>query len=171
MTLNLGRSNSLVSIVGRLKHLGYRLTRGRWPRNIVSGATIKSDGSVRPEVPGDQVIELFLVESAAGPFWFEETREYAENGNDRWVTIRNLGLRNKDAGGSRTSIFNFSFSTAEARTAEEVVRRFFMGSRSAAPYKPSPGAKGRCLDVIFPAGWITVLNPPRTERGLIRLSA
>ncbi len=53
------------------------------------------------------MIELFLVESAAGPFWFEETREYAENGNDRWVTIRNFGLRNKDAGGQPNLHFQF----------------------------------------------------------------
>jgi hypothetical protein len=124
--------------------------------NFLQRATIRSDGRVGRELP--DVFEVFVVETGEDSFWFEASADYAENGNDFQMTIRNFGLHHKTAAGSHTPIVRKCFSPSEAKSAEARVKLFFRGSEcdGIQPYSPFPGAKGRCIGVAFSKGWITL---------------
>jgi hypothetical protein len=125
----------------------------------LTNATIRDDGSVREAGPNGEPIEVFVVETAKHRFWFEIDVRYADNGDDRWVTIRNFGLRGKLSAGGTSPWALHSFNAAGANAARSLVEAFFLGSPDGAvlPYVPYAGARGRCLGVNFPRDWIEVL--------------
>jgi hypothetical protein len=124
--------------------------------NIFESATIKWDGSIRG--PEERPIELFLVETAKGRFWFEVSYDFVENGNDFRVTVRNFGLPDRTAAGSTTPLIRRHFSRAEAQVAQTRLEALFLGPHDSPclPFVPFRRGRSKCLGVNFPNGWIAV---------------
>jgi hypothetical protein len=125
--------------------------------SIFDTARIKYGGSNlggRDEKP----IEMFVVEATQGSFWFEAYYEFAENGNDFLITVRNFGLYSKSAAGSPSPTVRRSFSATQAQAARSRLEALFLGRHDNPdlPFVPFRWGKGKCLGVTFPDGWITV---------------
>jgi hypothetical protein len=125
-------------------------------KSIFENAAVRFAGVVLGA--NDRPIEMFVVETIDGLFWFEAKTDYLENGNDFRTTIRNFGLHRKFAAGSTTPLARRSFSAVDSQAAKARVELFFLGSndKTSLPYSPFPGAKGRCMGVKFPDGWATI---------------
>jgi hypothetical protein len=121
-----------------------------------ANATIKFDGMVRG--PDEYGIEMFLVETPNGLFWFEGSYNYAAKGDDFTVTVRNFGLWHKEAAGSTTPHVRKKFSASEARSAEARLKAFFLGPKDnpGLPFSPFHLPETRCVGVNFPKRWITI---------------
>jgi hypothetical protein len=124
--------------------------------NALEIAAIKADGSLRG--PDDYGIDMFRVDTPQGPFWFEAYFNFAPNGCDFTVVIKNFGLWRKSAAGSTTPNVRKKFSASEARSAESHLKAFFLGP------KDNPGLpyllrlpKANCIGVDFPKGWISIV--------------
>lgn len=120
-------------------------------------ANIKYDGDVRG--PDDQPVGMYIVETPEGPIWFEACYEFAENGNDFWLRVRNFGFRSKELGGSGTSpLLRLHFSAAEAQIVRARLEALFLGPHDNPnlPVGPFRHGKGKCLGVRFPELWIVV---------------
>ena len=123
------------------------------PDNIMSNAEIKDDGTARGLYGGG--IDLFLVRTSEGFFWFEADDEYAENRHDFWVIVRNFGLTDRAGAGITNELSRRSFTWAEARTAQARLRALFLGPNDN-PALPYRYRFGKCLGVKFPPDWITI---------------
>jgi hypothetical protein len=126
------------------------------PENTLEDAIIKWDGSIRG--PEDEPIVLFMVETNAERFWFEVFYQFAENGNDFSVAIGNFGLRDKSFAGSKGGVGRKSFNLLEEQSAKNSIKALLMGPKDNTflPFAPFRMEKARCLEVIFPDGWITL---------------
>jgi hypothetical protein len=122
------------------------------PENIMSNAQIKNDGSERGI--HDEGIQLFLVTTSEGSFWFEVDQEFAENRSDFWITIRNFGLNDRRAAGM-TSVLRRHFTRSEVATAQARLRALFLGPGDN-PALPYAYRFGKCVGVEFPSDWITI---------------
>jgi len=125
------------------------------PATILTNAVIKYDGSVRG--PYDTGINVFVVRTSEGSFWFETKYEFAKNGADFFVIVWNFGLRSKEAAGSIDPGERRPFTASEAKAARARLESFFTGPRdnSSLPYLFQM-ARARCLGVKFPTDWITI---------------
>src|SRR5258708_8842656 len=128
--------------------------------NNLETATIKSDGYEREGRDGEAVA-MYGVETVSARFWFEVYYDYADNGNDFRVTVRNFGLLSKHLGGATNPIARRKFSVAEAKTAKARLNALFLGPHDNPdlPLLPFRIGKGRCLSVELPDGWIVVHEP------------
>src|SRR6185437_6283887 len=135
--------------------IGARLMNN--PIDWLEKATIKFDGMVREPASGPT--DLYKIQTDHKSLWFEAEYKYAENGNDFWLTMRNFGLGNKAAAGSRSSVLLPPFTVAEAAAAKARLEGFFLGPRDN-PGLPNSirNGRGRCLGLNFPDGWIRVLS-------------
>ena len=111
-----------------------------------------------PEGPDNKPIEVFVVETDQGPFWFEVSYKFADNQNAFWVTVGNFGLRRREAAGSTLPALRRSFSAAEAEAARKRVEAVFLGPHDNPdlPFLPFRRGRNKCRGVTFPDGWITV---------------
>jgi hypothetical protein len=120
------------------------------PENIMSSAEIEYDGSNRDG------IQLYLVRTTKGEFWFEAGLEFV-NDYDFWVIISTFGLIRRTAAGSTAPSNRRTFTPAEAATAQAQLEALFQGPADI------PGRhyrfinpKAKCLGVRFEPSWIAI---------------
>ena len=96
------------------------------PTDWLATATIEFDGMVRE--PANGPTDLYKLQTDHRSFWFEAEYEFAGNGNDFRLTVRNFGLEHKVAAGSRGLVLP-PFSDVDATAARSRLEGFFMGPR------------------------------------------